>query len=246
MSENERNNGDEVNGEVKRSGRYAAEEHDLSFPTEGEEARGRYAAKPESVVEPEPDGGGGPSWNVLSIVSLVTGFFLSIVGVVLGFVALHQIGKSGERGKGLAVAGIIVGGVQMVVTGLLVVLFIIIPAFLIASDPAIVERLESESSGGNITEVLPDSGSTDSKVELAGCDDFLEYVAKLQMVTDEESAKGLVGEVGTYFDAKYDGTEVGSLVVGWVDAIGSGDMVKVESTSVALEEYCSAQFELQG
>ena len=47
--------------------------------------------------------------NTLAILSLVAAFVASAVGVVLGVVALGQIRKSGEAGRGLAVAAIIVG-----------------------------------------------------------------------------------------------------------------------------------------
>ena len=54
----------------------------------------------------------GPTapWNVLSIVSLVgslTGF--GLVGIITGHLALGQLKSSGEQGRGLALAGTIVG-----------------------------------------------------------------------------------------------------------------------------------------
>ena len=58
--------------------------------------------------------GGRPGLNALSVVSLVASVLWvcglgSVAGVVLGAVALNQIKRSGERGYGLAVAGIVVG-----------------------------------------------------------------------------------------------------------------------------------------
>ena len=47
--------------------------------------------------------------NTLAILSLVAAFVASLVGVVLGFIALGQIRRSGEAGRGLAIAAIIVG-----------------------------------------------------------------------------------------------------------------------------------------
>lgn len=45
---------------------------------------------------------------------LCFGFLGSIAGVVLGFVALSQLGKKPQKGRELAIAGIAIGGVGMV------------------------------------------------------------------------------------------------------------------------------------
>jgi uncharacterized membrane protein len=64
----------------------------------------------------------------LAIASLVTsclGLFcglLSIVGVVLGVVALSQVKQNREGGYGLAVGGIAVGVVSMVISVIAVVM----------------------------------------------------------------------------------------------------------------------------
>ena len=47
--------------------------------------------------------------NTLAILSLVAAFVASFVGVVLGIVALLQIRRSGEAGRGLAIAAIAIG-----------------------------------------------------------------------------------------------------------------------------------------
>jgi hypothetical protein len=63
--------------------------------------------------------------NGLAIASLVASLigivpFLcgvgSIIGIVLGIVALNQIKQSGEKGQGLAIAGIAVGGVTFLIS----------------------------------------------------------------------------------------------------------------------------------
>ncbi|GAA1001001.1 hypothetical protein GCM10009563_29470 [Subtercola frigoramans] len=48
-------------------------------------------------------------YNVLAIVSLVSAFVLSLVAVITGHLALSQIKKTGEKGRGLALAGVILG-----------------------------------------------------------------------------------------------------------------------------------------
>jgi hypothetical protein len=51
--------------------------------------------------------------NGLAITALVLGIlcFLPLVGLILGVVALAQIKKKGERGKGMAIAGMILSGI---------------------------------------------------------------------------------------------------------------------------------------
>jgi|GEM_PF-3160860 len=54
-----------------------------------------------------------PKTNSLAIASLVTSFFFQLVGLILGIIALGQIKKTGEGGKGLAVAGIVISAIGM-------------------------------------------------------------------------------------------------------------------------------------
>ena len=66
--------------------------------------------------------GGTPQGNnglavaslVLSIVGVCCGIG-SILGIVLGFVALNQIKKTGQPGEGLAKAGIIIGFITLAI-----------------------------------------------------------------------------------------------------------------------------------
>ncbi len=62
-------------------------------------------------------------YNTMSIVALVLAFFFSIVGVILGFVALSQIKRTGEQGRGLAIAAIIVGFVEIALSIIFGVIF---------------------------------------------------------------------------------------------------------------------------
>lgn len=49
-------------------------------------------------------------WNVLSIVGFVLSLLsFNVIAVVLGFIGLNQVKKTGERGRGLAIAAIIIG-----------------------------------------------------------------------------------------------------------------------------------------
>jgi peptidyl-prolyl cis-trans isomerase B (cyclophilin B) len=81
--------------------------------------------------------------NGLAIAALVSSFFVSILGIILGFVALNQIKTSGEQGRGLALAGIIIGFVAVGIT----ILIIIISAAVAASVGAAVTEIQMGSLG---------------------------------------------------------------------------------------------------
>ena len=53
--------------------------------------------------------------NGLAIAALISSFFISIVGIILGHIALSQIKRTGEKGRGLAIAGLIIGYLSLVV-----------------------------------------------------------------------------------------------------------------------------------
>jgi Domain of unknown function (DUF4190) len=59
--------------------------------------------------------------NTMAILALVLGFFVSIFGIIFGHVALSQIRRTGEGGRALAIAGLVLGYVGV---GLAVVLII--------------------------------------------------------------------------------------------------------------------------
>lgn len=68
--------------------------------------------------------------NVFAVLSLIFGiaFFIPfgpILAIVFGFIALSQISKNSEEGKGLAIAGIILGFLWIFVM-LMILLFIIL------------------------------------------------------------------------------------------------------------------------
>lgn len=55
-------------------------------------------------------------FNTLAIVAFVGSFFVSLVGIICGHIALGQIKRDGSRGRGLALAGTIIGYVAFVFT----------------------------------------------------------------------------------------------------------------------------------
>lgn len=71
----------------------------------------------------------GKRTNVLAIVGLILAIFFPIVGAIVGHVALSQIKKTGEEGRGLALAAVIVG---WTLTGLAII------GVIVAAIPIIV------------------------------------------------------------------------------------------------------------
>ena len=60
--------------------------------------------------------------NVMAILSLIFSFIFAPIGLVFGFISLNQIKKSGEDGKNLAIAGLVISSVPILV--ILIITFI--------------------------------------------------------------------------------------------------------------------------
>jgi peptidyl-prolyl cis-trans isomerase B (cyclophilin B) len=75
----------------------------------------------------------GPKTNTLAIVSLVLAFFISLGAIICGHIALSQIKKTGENGRGLAMAGLILGYVGFVFGFILIVFSFIFPFLILGS-----------------------------------------------------------------------------------------------------------------
>ena len=63
-----------------------------------------------------------PRTNTLAIVSLVTGFCCSLAAVITGHIALAQVKRTGEAGRNLAIAGLVLGYIGIGITTLILVL----------------------------------------------------------------------------------------------------------------------------
>ena len=71
-----------------------------------------------------PQAYGRPT-NTMAILALVMAFVFAPAGLVLGIVARKQIRRTGEDGDGLALAGIIAGGIFTAIFVLIIVFWII-------------------------------------------------------------------------------------------------------------------------
>ena len=79
-----------------------------------------YGPPPPGYGAPPP-GYGAPlgyqaprGTNTLAIISLVGAFLCTPVGLICGIIALNQIKRTGEQGRGLAIAGIVVSALSVV------------------------------------------------------------------------------------------------------------------------------------
>jgi len=75
---------------------------------------------------------------ILSIVGIfIIPFLSSIAGFILGIISLNQIKKQNESGKGLAVAGIVIGAIGIIIIPLIIIGII---AFFGVVTPAIINQ----------------------------------------------------------------------------------------------------------
>jgi uncharacterized Tic20 family protein len=66
--------------------------------------------------------------NTLAIVALILGIVVPIGGIICGPIALGQIKRTGENGRGLAIAGIIIGAVIIAIYVILIVVSVALAA----------------------------------------------------------------------------------------------------------------------
>jgi Domain of unknown function (DUF4190) len=73
----------------------------------------QYKAPP-----PQHQGGAGSAparTNTLAVAAFASSFLIGVTGIILGFIALNQIKTTGERGRGLAIAAVVVGCAYMAI-----------------------------------------------------------------------------------------------------------------------------------
>ena len=83
-------------------------------------------------AQPSPAPAPAEKWNILSIIAFIIVFFgFSLISIILGFIGLNQIKKTGERGRGLAIWAIVLGFVSIVIG----IIFWIVFVAVIAANP---------------------------------------------------------------------------------------------------------------
>ena len=102
-------------------------------PIKSDEPQQTQSSEPEKVIS-------GQKTNTLAIVALILAFIMPLIGLILGIIALVQIKKKGQKGKGLAIAAIII---PVVFIGLFFVMF---AAYFGILDPARITPERCQSS----------------------------------------------------------------------------------------------------
>ncbi|MDH6237976.1 DUF4190 domain-containing protein [Cryobacterium sp. CG_9.6] len=89
---------------------------------------------PPRPVSGQPAGPGPDTFNVLAIVSFVSAFVVSLAAIICGHIALSQIKKTGEKGRGLAIAGLVLGYVGLI-GGIIAGIILTLSFLALASNP---------------------------------------------------------------------------------------------------------------
>ncbi|QBE48052.1 DUF4190 domain-containing protein [Leucobacter triazinivorans] len=103
-------------------------------PQQQQYAQQQYAQPQQPYVAAQPAYAPAPPTNTLAIIALVGAFFISLVGVICGHIALKQIARSGEGGRGLALAGLIIGYVGIAVWVIIIVFYVFIIGVAISAN----------------------------------------------------------------------------------------------------------------
>ncbi|GAB2554783.1 thioredoxin domain-containing protein [Leucobacter ruminantium] len=117
----------------------------------------RYASlvahPPAAPYAPQPQP--RPPLNGLAVFAFVSSFIIGLLGLVLSFIAVSQLGRDGKRGKGFAVAAMIIGGVNTIfqlVVGIFVVIALIAGGIAVS---AVGEAARRGASGASPELELP-------------------------------------------------------------------------------------------
>lgn len=111
-------------GAVPASGASGSPASAQAYPAPPVPPAGSAAVPPDvRSGAPAPVPGAPQRTNTVAIVALVLGFVFPIGGIVAGSVALAQVKRTGEKGRGLAIGGIVAGAVVMVLTVIAAIAF---------------------------------------------------------------------------------------------------------------------------
>lgn len=102
--------------------------------------------------------------NTLAIVALIGSFFIGLVGIICGHIALRQIKRTGEKGRGLALAGTIIGYVQVAVVVLILIFSFVIAGLAIQEAGNSLDDLSQDLD----SEVSDSAAPGDSTTPMTG------------------------------------------------------------------------------
>lgn len=79
---------------------------------------------------------GPPPTNTMAVLALVFAFVFAPLGIVFGIIGRRQIDQSGESGRGLATAGLVLGIIFTALAVLSVVLLVVAFGVLVTNLPS--------------------------------------------------------------------------------------------------------------
>ncbi|SJN12765.1 Probable peptidyl-prolyl cis-trans isomerase B [Leucobacter sp. 7(1)] len=127
--------------------------------------------------------------NTLAIIALVGGILFNIVGIICGHIALSQIKRTGERGRGLALAGTIIGYVSLAasIIGMIFMFVIIGVAAQTASTSVSSSLSQLDGATAELESSLPESGDLSLDSATADIERSPEFCAALTTALETES-----------------------------------------------------------
>lgn len=81
--------------------------------------------------------------NTFALVSIITAFLAPIAAIIFGHMALGQIKRTGDAGRGLALTGLIIGYAYFVMIALFIIFYIGMIGLMIASFGAAASSFDS-------------------------------------------------------------------------------------------------------
>lgn len=87
-----------------------------------------------------------PTTNTLAIVSFVSSFFVGLVGIITGHIALKQMRQRPQLGRGFALAGLIIGYIATAIVLALVLLSVVFASAFTALLLMIGSAIDNPSS----------------------------------------------------------------------------------------------------
>lgn len=173
--------------------------------------------------------------NTLAIVSFVSSFFVSVAGIVIGHMALKQIKNSHEGGRGLAIAGLVIGYVSAAATvvGAIVLAVALMSLNALATAPSGPTAEEASTTDAYDLLDQPDATSPEPRVEapspeLSGNRDWVGTISVNGNVLDvtlhgQKAPQGVAVFVSLADQGFYDGTSCHRLTTGGFDVLQCGD-----------------------
>lgn len=135
------------------------------FTSSGYPPQPSWDGQPQYGFQPQP------RTNGLAIAALVGALFLAPLGIVFGHISLAQIKRSGEQGRGLALAGLIIGYVFTTVMVLSIVwLLMIANAFSTALDDLDSNTYSSDYYSRQSSESYPTYSTTTTTTTASSSD----------------------------------------------------------------------------